>query len=232
MMSGDQTYAHSSEAKRGLLMIPEVLELFAKRVEARYGTKPLWIETDRVVTAGPNNVRRRIDLVFERTADFKGFLTDTFTFSTVRRETLAADFMETVSPSLWSSLFQLPHGKHWSEGLFICFSDFQPAACEAAHTAVPLADIDEMARQIGFGDCYWQSSRLWSAPTVFLYTDAQVRRFSSDQDFRTRLDDAYFDLAAAHDEFHVLERRRTFVSIDSKQNFDEKFDSNWHYYWK
>ncbi len=94
-----------------------------------------------------------------------------------------------------------------------------------------MTDIDRMAAEAGFADAYWESSRLCGPPTLFLYTDEQVKRFSSD-DFRGRLDDAYFELALAHDEFSVLERRVTFVGLDSKENFDNNYQSNWYHYWK
>jgi hypothetical protein len=230
MMSGDQTFAQAAEAKRGRLQIPAALEPFTERVEQRFGVKPLWIATDHITVVGPRNVRRRVDLVFERTDDYEGFLTGPFNFSSVRQDAIASDFVDTVSTASQSRLFHAPVGKRVADGLFVCFSDFESAAREAAHTGVPMTDIDRMAAEAGFGDAYWESSRLWGPPTLFLYTDEQVKRFSSD-DFRGRLDDAYFQLALAHDEFGILERQVT-VGLDSKENFDNNYEGNWQYYWK
>lgn len=195
----------------------------------RFGVKPLWIATDHITIVGPNNVRRRLDLVFERTSEYTEFLTGPFNFSSVRQTAIAGDFADSVSTASQSRLFNAPSGKHVSDGLFVCFSDFEPAAREAAHTAVSMTDIDRMAAEAGFGDAYWEASRLWGPPTLFLYTDEQLKRFSSD-DFRGPLDEAYFELALAHDEFNVLDRRTAFVGLDSKGNFDNNYQSNWYYY--
>ncbi len=132
-MSGDQTFAEAAEAKRGRLQIPTALQALAERVDQRFGVKPLWIATDHVTVAGPNNVRRRVDLVFERTDDYTDFLTGPFNFSLARQNAIARDFRDTVSADTQARLFHVPGGKRLSDGLFVCFSDFEPAAREAAH---------------------------------------------------------------------------------------------------
>jgi len=42
----------------------------------------------------------------------------------------------------------------------------------------------------------------------------------------------YFEILKPHDEFGYLAEGKFTVSFDSKQNFDDNFESNWYYYYK
>lgn len=226
-----ETFRAAAEAKRGRLELPPPLLPFVDRVVVRFGIRPLWVATDHVSGPGRSAAGRRVDLVFERTAERAEFLTDSGAFSPAHQDTIAHDFQATVSATEQARLFGAASEQGFDATPFVCFSDFERAARERVHTTVPMTAIDRMAAAAGFGKAYWRADRLWGAPTIFLHTDQQVADFSSDK-FRARLDDAYFKLALPYDEFGVLERRDTRVALDSLQNFDSNYQSNWYYYWK
>ena len=42
----------------------------------------------------------------------------------------------------------------------------------------------------------------------------------------------YFEILKAYDEFGYLVEKDFAVNFDSKQNFDDNYESNWYYYYK
>ena len=42
----------------------------------------------------------------------------------------------------------------------------------------------------------------------------------------------YFEILRPYDEFDYLSGDDFAVNFDSKQNFDENYESNWYYYYK
>jgi hypothetical protein len=93
-----------------------------------------------------------------------------------------------------------------------------------------MSEIDALGHRF-FGDSYWQGSRLFAAPVIFLHTKAQVDSHGGSP-ILGQLDDAYRDLVAAQDEFGYFDRSATFVPLDSRENFEANYGSNWCYYWK
>jgi hypothetical protein len=70
---------------------------------------------------------------------------------------------------------------------------------------------------------------------LFVYTDQQVFQLASSWDQHgaigpTEWSASLFTLAQARDEFSYLTRDQISVRLDSKQNFDENYQSNWFYY--
>lgn len=232
MIRGEKVFADALAARRGQQQIPADLSEFAMRFEDRYGVRPLWIGAHVIPRPQSKTaVRRRLTIVLERTAEYKQFLTGPFNFDRAKQAALSRDFAETVSAATQRKLFKVRWPRTIAGDVFICFADFQTAAVELVHLAVPEAEIDNLARSAGFGDAYWQMSRTWGPPVLFLQSDADVEKYST-QPVRDALDDAYFELARRHDEFDLLDRSTTFVPLDSKENFDSNYESNWYYYWK
>ncbi len=231
VMRGDHTYQLARKAKRGQISISAPLVPLADRIESRFGVRPLWISVDAIPRAGTTGaVRPRLNVVFERTRDFREFESSPYSFDPVKQAAIAADFFALVSEKARSRMLRSITGARDGDDLFVCFSAFEPAAIEDAHLSVPTADISEIARR-AFGDQFWEVSRAFGAPVVFLHTEAQVASHQA-QPVLARLDDEYRDLVAPRDEFGYLERRTTFVPLDSKENFDENYAGNWYYYWK
>jgi hypothetical protein len=231
-MHGDETYQAALAAKRGQTQLPVGLAPFADGVERRYGVRPLWIATDTIARPGSRNeVRPRLDIVFERTTQFGRFLDGSFNFDVKKQAALAKDFAESVDTRTRTGMFKAGGRQEVVGDLFVCFSDFESAALQDVHTAVPESEIDRIARNAGFGESYWQMSRLWGLPVIFLQTDADVERFTTGP-IVAALSSAYCDLAEQYDEFGLLDRETTVVALDSKENFDANYASSWFYYWR
>lgn len=117
-----------------------------------------------------------------------------------------------------------------TDGLFVVFSAFSPIAREEADSQIEESEVDALKAQIDNPDL-WEISRSFSTVTFFFYTDKQKQRYE-DQGKKKEYAGLYFDLLEPHDEFGYLKRSKYKVNFDSKQNFDENYDSNWYYYYK
>ena len=116
------------------------------------------------------------------------------------------------------------------DGLFVVFSAFAPLAREEADSQIPDEDIHALNEKIGNPDI-WEISRCFGQVTIFFFTDAQAKRYEA-EGRKKEYARMYFDILKPHDEFGYLKERNFTIVFDSKQNFDENYESNWFYYYR
>jgi hypothetical protein len=78
---------------------------------------------------------------------------------------------------------------------------------------------------------FWCIQRLAGPPIVFVHTDEQAAAVRASR-LPTQWADTYYDIAKRHDEFGYLTRAEIAIMVDSKQNFQTNYSSNWYYYFK
>lgn len=113
---------------------------------------------------------------------------------------------------------------------WVIFSAFEPIARIEANESIPRPAILQLQKSLNHPDL-WEISRSFSATTFFVYTDEQVKRYR-DSDTHRLWSDKYFDLLQAYDRFGYFKRDGYQVYLDSKENFDTNYQSNWYYYYK
>ncbi len=115
------------------------------------------------------------------------------------------------------------------DGLFVVFSAFAPLAEEEADGQILEEEVEALKIRIGNPDL-WEISRCFGRVVFFFFTDDQVKRYENEgkRDVYAKM---YFGLLKPHDEFGYLRERDFGVGFDSKQNFDENYESNWYYYY-
>jgi hypothetical protein len=110
------------------------------------------------------------------------------------------------------------------------FSEFAPLACEEADSRLTDKQIEQLKAGLGNPDL-WLISRCFGNVTFMFYTDQQLSKYDT-AEVKEEYVSKYFELVKANDEFGYLSSSDFTVSFDSKQNFDENFESNWYYYYK
>lgn len=77
----------------------------------------------------------------------------------------------------------------------------------------------------------WVISRCFGHVTFMFYTDAQVAKYEANglKEVYAR---KYLAILKPNDEFGYLSADDFAVSFDSKQNFDDNYNSNWYWYYK
>jgi hypothetical protein len=116
------------------------------------------------------------------------------------------------------------------DGLFVVFSAFAPIAKEEADGKLTDKQIESLQNRIGNPDL-WCISRCFSHVTFMFYTDEQAANHEA-AGKRTAYAREYFAILKPKDEFDYLSVDDFSVQFDSKQNFDDNYQSNWYYYYK
>ena len=116
--------------------------------------------------------------------------------------------------------------KYKAKGVFVIYSAFQPVAMIEATEKISL---EKFQKQLNNKDI-WTISRLFTGVTFFLYTDEQVKTYESSP-IKKVWADRYFDLLKKYDKFGYFHREKFDIYLDSKENFDNNYNSNWMYYY-
>ncbi|HET7355385.1 MAG TPA: hypothetical protein VFJ09_01785 [Nocardioidaceae bacterium] len=232
-LPSDHAYLRAKSARRGESSISPIFADFVRAFEREFQVAPLWLETDTIPVHGKSRaVRPRLDVVLERTDEQRQFLTAPYTYDPQIQARTVRMFLEGTGPRGRDRAFQPPAGRSIGGELLVCFSSFEEVAVGEVHDLVSKEELEAFAQALDLGESYWRVERfMGTPPTVFVQTSEQVAALEGSP-VRDQWDDAYFELAKSRDEFGYLDRRTTFVRLDSKQNFDENYAGNWYYYWK
>lgn len=77
----------------------------------------------------------------------------------------------------------------------------------------------------------WTVSIGFTIPTFFMFTDEKVKEYDKPE-IKNVWAEKYFDFVKPFDEFNYFKREDIQILIDSKENFDNNYESNWYYYYK
>jgi hypothetical protein len=97
-----------------------------------------------------------------------------------------------------------------------------------ANESIQQTKINGLKKQLNNPDI-WEISRVFSGVTFFLYTDEQLKKYENSTSLWA---DTYFNLLDQFNEFKYYKRDSFSVLLDSKENFDNNYESNWYYYYK
>ncbi|MBS1525962.1 MAG: hypothetical protein JST19_09965 [Bacteroidetes bacterium] len=147
----------------------------------------------------------------EVASEFKNFTRDIFT----KKRKLLSLFSESVL-------------KYNSENLWVFFHDFEPYAKAEANEQVAESQLKKLQNEIG-GDKIWTIIQTFYTAVFFFYTEEQVKEYEKNG-MREKLSLRYFQLLKPYDEFNYFKEEDFGVILDSKENFDKNYNSNWGNY--
>jgi hypothetical protein len=131
---------------------------------------------------------------------------------------------------LFDFLTKPQNEKYKTDNVWVYYSAFEPIARIEANESVPQDKIVQIKKEL-HNEELWEISRAFSGTTFFLYTDEQVKRYENSET-RKVWADKYFEILEPYNEFGYFEREKFNVYLDSKENFDNNYESNWYYYYK
>ena len=114
--------------------------------------------------------------------------------------------------------------------IFVSASAFEPLAKEEANTLIPENRIEKLLSKLKRKEV-WTLSRCFGSATLFVLKDEQKEEIKNSNFFK-ELENNYFQLLKEYDEFNYWKRNEFSIGIDSKQNFDENYESSWFYYYR
>jgi hypothetical protein len=216
-------------AKRGLKRIDQRFDGFVERFTKTYGFAPLWVDLDT-----SDRRSRSLDVLYvvlERSSE-RGLFDPipSHEEDRARRRVVRAMFAgecETVHfPMGPFGLRQaLPDVAH----LTLQFDDFERLAVQKAHESIHGRRLHAFEQQLQLGDLFWCTASGIEPPVVFVHTDEQSAKVRA-SGLASAWADLWYELVKPYDEFDYITRDDIAIRVDSKQNLDDNYESNWRYY--
>jgi hypothetical protein len=234
IVPSDKDYKETKLIKQGKASINPDFKSLAKWIDNNYKVNVLNIYYD-ITTGAYNKSFPRLNIIFENLEDeikFRdGYLGN---FHADKQKIIARKFDELVNGNkrtilLWSFI-RTKTNKYDIQGLLVIFDAFKPIARDEVNEGIPEIEIDNLIAEINNPDI-WKIIRFAAGATFFFYTDKQADNAKT-TGYIQHLSDKYFDLLKKHDKFDYFDRKTYSISVDSKENFDKKYDGNWYYYFK
>lgn len=229
----DKDYQQAKQIMLGKAHMKAEFQPLADWMGVAYDVQPVNIIYDIVEGKRP---RLQICFEFQREASI---FTDSNTamYDPIKQTAIADKFEETLrqqgllhKKGILDFLKSSICPKYQTDNLWVTFNAVEPIAMNEANESIPHDEITALQNDIG-NETIWQIVRSARYVTFFLYTDEQVKENESSA-ARREWTYKYFDLLDKYNEFGYFKREFFSVFLDSKENFDKNYQSNWYYYFK
>ena len=233
IMPSDKEYKDTKRIMLGKKeMKPEYIEL-AEWIDKTYEVKTINIIYDTFIAA--RKKQSRLQICFEFKSESLKFQDGPLgNFHETKQTAIAQKFTEILKTEKSANSGKLLNifrkSKYITDNILIVFSAFEPIARIEANESVPESKVKALKQELENKDI-WKISRAFGGSTIFLHTDAQVKKYENSAEHK-KWTDKYFDLLSLYDEFGYFKREFFSVYLDSKENFDNNYESNWYYYYK
>ena len=227
-MPSDKEYKTTKQIMLGQKTINPDFKELADWIDRTYDVRTINIIYDTFISARRKQSRLQICFEFER--ETLKFRDDTrINFDTDKQTAIATKFKEILRMKNGLTGF-IRSSRYVTDNILIVFSAFQPVARIEANEKIPQEKVKELQKELDNPDL-WLISKAFGGVTFFLYLDDQVRKYEGSKT-KKHWTDKYFDLLERYDEFKYFNRKDFSINLDSKENFDKNYESNWYYYYK
>ena len=226
-----------TQTKRIILGVEKMKVEFLPLVEwidKTYDVKTINIIYDTI----DQGERPRLQICFEFEYEKLKFTNQGITyFDKEKQEAIGKEFKKCLSTqgiikekSIFDFLKKADKPKYLTENIWVVYGAFEPIAKMEATSKIPAEVIQTLKESLN-NDTIWEISISFSSATYFFYTDNQLKQFDN-LEVKKIWTDKYFELVKKYDEFDYFKREATTIYFDSKENFDNNYQSSWFYYYK
>ncbi len=234
MMPWDKDYKVTKQIMLGNKAMKPEFKLMAEWIDKTYGVKTINVIYDTI----DNGERPRLEIYFEYEHE-KLVFTDknSFNFDRKKQKAIAGKFKEAlkeqglIEKKEFLDFFKKSSkSKYNTSNIWITYAAFEPIAKIEANNSIPEDKLVELKKHID-NKGLWEISRAAWGITFFLHTDQQVKQYENSK-AKNEWTNKYFKLLQEYDEFGYFKQKIFSINLDSKENFDNNYDSNWYYYYK
>ncbi len=214
-------------------MKPEFVPL-AEWIDKTFNVKTINIIYDTL-----DNKTPRVQICFEYEKEKNKFLTNDISyFDKLKQKAIGEKFTEIIKQQglsknngSFSNIFGLnKNGIYLTDNVFVIYGAFEPIAKLEATYKITQKQTEEFIKSFDNKDI-WTISIGFTIPTFFMFTDEKVKEYDKPE-IKTMWADKFFNLIKPFDEFNYFKKTDIQVYLDSKENFDKNYESNWYYYYK
>lgn len=234
ILPSDKAYTKTKRILHGTeKMKPEFVPL-AEWIDNTYDVRTINIVYDTLGDKAP-----RIEICFEFEKEMQKFITsDASYYDKAKQKAIGQKFREIIkqqglseAPNTFFKIFSSKNdGIYLTDNVFVIYGAFEPVAKLEATYKIKKEQMEEFIRSFNNKDI-WTVSIGFIMPTFFMFTDEKVKEYDNSE-IKKVWADRYFDFVKIFDEFNYFKRDDIRVLIDSKENFDNNYKSNWFYYYK
>jgi hypothetical protein len=216
IVPSDIAYQQTKRIKIGGASLPSPYRELAEWINVRYCVHVLNIILD---TIEPDS-RPRLNVVLGWEVDQRRFLGQFMNYDKEAQLGVQQQFAS-LTEKLENDSSHLP-------GLFVIFTAFEPVAIVEANSRVTEGEIEHLKNILADPEL-WKIRKSFYGVTFFYFTDAQLKSHQAmgAQDNYAR---EYSRLTQRYDQWGYIQKRGVAVSLDSKENFDTNYRSNWFNY--
>jgi hypothetical protein len=231
----DKEYKQTKKIMLGKEVMNPDFRPLADFIDKTFGVKTINIVYDTI----DKGTRPRIGINFEYAHEKQSFNENNGhgNFDSNKQKLISDKFRQTIidqglikKRGLFGFFGKSEKPKYQTDNIWVYYSAFEPIAKDEANESVPQAKVVQLKTELNCKDL-WEISRCYSGTTFFLYTEEQVKQYENSET-RKKWANKYFDLLEPYNEFGYFKRDKFNVYLDSKENFDNNFESNWYYYYK
>lgn len=233
ILPSDKEYTQTKRIILGIEKMKAEFKPLAEWIDETYDVKTVNIIYDTLYKT------TRIQICFEFKEEMNKFLTEDISyFDKAKQKAIGEKFAEIIkqqglskSNNAISNIFSLNNnGDYLTDDVFVVYGAFEPIAKIEATYKINKEMIDKFITSFNNKDI-WTISIGFTIPTFFMFTDEKVKEYDR-VDIKELWADKYYELIQPFDEFNYFKKGDIEVLIDSKENFDTNYKSNWYYYYK
>jgi len=226
----DNTYIETKQIIRGEARMKADFVPLSAWIDETYGVKTVNISYDVIEQGRPH-----IHVYVEYEHDWNKLLK--LHYSSL--DTIERQFRETIgrqglaqSNNLRARLFgQDKNVRYLTDYVHITFGAFETDVRKETRSNISQSQLDEFIKSLSNNDIWTIEFGYNTPPTFFVFTDRQVQHYDQPA-IKSMWTDQFYGFIKPFDEFNYFGRDRRQIAIDSKENFDNNFCSNWYYYYK
>lgn len=233
ILPSDKEYTQTKRIILGIERMKAEFKPLAEWIDETYDVKTVNIIYDTLYKTP------RIQICFEFEEEMNKFLTEDISyFNKAKQKAIGEKFAEIIkqqglskSNNAISNIFSLNNnGVYLTDDVFVVYGAFEPIAKIETTYKINKEMIDKFITSFNNKDI-WTISIGFTIPTFFMFTDEKVQEYDR-VDIKELWADKYYELIQPFDEFNYFKKGDIEVLIDSKENFDTNYESNWYYYYK
>jgi hypothetical protein len=224
----DESYKKTKDIKNGI-----------KPIEPRYNNLINWLEKTYVkprnifcdVIGTFNKRHPRIEIILEFKNDLKEYKLDNITRHNIQgnlKEEILKAFKETVDEPLFRK-FNKKRNYNFMKETILNIGIFEDIAKQEIIINIKQEEIDKLIEQINNQEL-WTISKNFSRTTFFVYTDEQLQKYKNDNIIK-EWTEKYIEIIKRYDEYNYFKGCYE-ITLDSKENFDKRYESSWFNYYR
>jgi hypothetical protein len=213
----DKEYKIAKKIMRGEKSLSSPFSDLAEWIHSKFSVKVLNVSYSKIQ---PDN-RPRLSIDLETESDRQIFERTRYCVDSKKSAAIIKKFKEITKNASLNLSF---------ENIFVIFSAFEPIARTEANENVP----EELSNKLigAFPqENIWCIQKLFSTLVVFYYTEAE-REKALNNGMIDKYGNYYSEIIEPYDEFGYLASSPIIPQLDSKENFDNNYESSWFYYWR